>query len=74
MNIEVQNRIEYTVMCISEFANKNSLHPQKAYCYLKEFGGITFLKDNYYAEHLQSIDDTIEDLLIICKRNGGYIG
>lgn len=73
MSIEVQNRIEYTIMCISEFANKNSLHPQKAYRYLKTFGGIAFLKDCYDAEHLQSIDDAIDDLLIICKKNGGKI-
>ncbi len=73
MSREIQNRIDYTVMCISEFSRKYSLHPQKAYIYLKEFGGISFLKDCYEAEHLLSIDDAISDLTIVCQRNGGKI-
>lgn len=73
MSKEIQNRIDYTVTCISEFSRKYSLHPQKAYLYLKEFGGISFLKDCYEAEHLLSIDDAISDLTIVCQRNGGKI-
>lgn len=73
MSREIQNRIEYTVMCISEFSQKHSMHPQKAYLYLKQHGGIAFLKDCYEAEHLLSIEDAIDDLTFICHRNGGKI-
>lgn len=73
MSREIQNRINYTVMCISEFSQKYSLHPQKGYIYLKTFGGIDFLKDCYDAEHLLSIDDAISDLTLVCQRNGGKI-
>lgn len=73
MSKEIQNRINYTVMCISEFSERYSLHPQKAYLYLKNYGGIAFLKECYEAEHLLSIEDAIDDLTLICKKNGGKI-
>lgn len=33
--------------------------------------GIAFLIEFYDVEHLQSMDETIDDLLIICQKNGG---
>ena len=73
MSQEIRNRIDYTVMCISEFSQRHDMHPQKAYKYLKEYGGIAFLKDCYDAEHLLSIEDAIDDLTAVCARNGGKI-
>lgn len=73
MSKEIQNRIEYTVMCISEFAQRYALHPRQSYAYLKRHGGIEFLKECYDAEHLLSIEDAIDDLTVICRRNGGQI-
>lgn len=73
MSRDIQNRINYTVTCINEFSEKYSLHPQKAYLYLKAYGGIAFLKDCYEAEHLLSIEDAIDDLTVVCQRNGGKI-
>lgn len=73
MSEYIRKRIDYTVMCISEFSQRHSIPPQKAYKYLKEFGGMAFLKDCYDAEHLLSIEDAIDDLTIICQRNGGKI-
>ena len=73
MSKEIQNRIDYTVMCIREFSSKYSMHPQKAYLYLKTYGGIAFLKDCYDAEHLLSIDDAIDDLTYVCRKNGGNV-
>lgn len=73
MSNEIRNRIDYTVICISEFSQKYSMHPQKAYLYLKKHGGIAFLKDCYDAEHLLSIEDAVDDLAIICRRNGGNV-
>ncbi|MBP3755856.1 MAG: DUF3791 domain-containing protein, partial [Prevotella sp.] len=38
------------------------------------FMGMDFLYRFYEAEHTQSIDDAIDDLILICKRNGGALG
>ncbi len=73
MDKETENRIDYTVTCISEFSYRHSLSYQDSYLYLKKYGGIAFLVDCYEAEHLLSIDDTIDDLTFLCKRNGGNL-
>lgn len=73
MSTEIKNRINYTIACISEFSERYSMHPQTAYLYLKNYGGIAFLKDCYEAEHLLSIEDAIDDLTLICRKNGGKI-
>ena len=73
MSREIRNRINYTVMCIGAFSARYSLGLQEGYLYLKQFGGIAFLKDCYEAEHLLSIDDAVDDLTTLCKRNGGHV-
>ena len=73
MSQEIRNRINYTVMCIGAFSAHHSLHLKDGYCYLKQYGGISFLKDCYEAEHLLSIEDAVNDLTILCKRNGGNV-
>lgn len=73
MSREIRNRIDYTVICIGAFSARHSLDLQEAYLYLKKFGGIAFLKDCYEAEHLLSIDDAVDDLTVLCRRNGGDV-
>lgn len=73
MSQEIRNRIDYTVICISEFSQRHAMHPQQAYLYLKKYGGMAFLKDCYDAEHLLSIDDAVDDITAVCKKNGGKI-
>jgi hypothetical protein len=46
---------------------------QAAYHYLQKYKGLAFLIEFYDVEHLQSIDETIDDLLIVCKKNGGAL-
>ena len=65
------NQINWTVVCINEFARNREMTPKTAFQYLLAFGGIGFLKEHYEAEHLLSIEDTVDDLKIICKNNGG---
>ena len=46
---------------------------QDAFRYLYEHKGVEFLIEFYDVEHLQSMDETIDDLLVICQKNGGAI-
>jgi len=66
--------IEYIVAVISEFAKRNVLTVKEASNYLLRFKGIDFLEQCYPAEHTLSVNDWIEDVTIVCKRNGGGIG
>lgn len=66
--------IEYVVTAISEFAKRNLLTAKEATNYLLRFKGIDFLEQCYPAEHTLSINDWVDDITAVCKRNGGRIG
>ena len=42
--------------------------------YLDRFKGVDFLIEFYPTLHLQSIEDTVDDLIVMCKKNGGALG
>ncbi|MCD8385811.1 MAG: DUF3791 domain-containing protein [Bacteroidales bacterium] len=63
--------IEYIVCCISEFGNVHKIAMHQAYEYLSKFGGLDFLRKFYNVEHTFSVEDAIEDITMICHRNGG---
>ena len=65
--------LNYIVICISEFAKEKNISRKEAYNYLKEYKGLEFLNECYEAEHTVSLDDAVEDLTEVCKRNGGNI-
>ena len=65
--------IPFLTACINAFGQRFAMTRQAAYRYLQEHKGLAFLIEFYDVEHLQSIDDTIDDLLIVCQRNGGTL-
>lgn len=67
------NVVRYMVVCVSEFANRFNIGDREAFNYLKEHKAIKFLIDNYEAEHTLSLDDAIEDMIIVSRNNGGYM-
>lgn len=73
MSTEQKNRIEYIVACISEFARRHGLTLGQSYGYLSRHKGLRFLNEFYEVEHTFSIDDAIDDLTKVCKRNGGAL-
>lgn len=70
---ELKNRIEYIVVCVSEFAKRFKLTNQQAYAYLRRFTGIEFLNEYYEVEHTQSIESAVDDLQVLCYNKGGRI-
>lgn len=67
------NKIAFVVACVNEFAKKLKLSPKEAFMYLYNHKAIKFLKENYEAEHTLSFDNVMEDLSILCRRNGGAL-
>jgi hypothetical protein len=61
------------VYCVSAFAKKYGLNNSQAFSYLGRFKGISFLDECYEAEHQLSILNAVDDLTIICHRNGGAL-
>ncbi len=68
---ELKKKINYTVVCVNEFARKFHITEKKAFTYLYDHKGIEFLKEHYDIEHTLSLDDAVEDLTIVCRNNGG---
>lgn len=66
-------KIPYINMCIRLFAKRFQLTLPKAAGYLCAFKGIKFLDDFYLSEHLLPVEDALDDLVAICKQNGGAI-
>lgn len=66
-------KIPYVNACIRAFAKRFGLPIQKAFKYLYDHKGINFLDEFYEIEHLQSIDDAVDDLIVYCKKNGGTL-
>ena len=73
MSREMSNRIAYLVACVGAFAERYGLSNQNAYLYLHQYKGTDFLRDYYDIEHTFSIEEAVEDLTMICQRNGGAI-
>jgi len=69
----MENKINWIVACVSEFAHRFGMTVKSAFQYLYQHGGIAFLVEQYEAEHLLSFDDAVDDLIIICKSRGGAL-
>lgn len=65
--------IGYIVAVISEFARANNMTIREASNYLNRYRGLDFLTEHYEAEHLLSIEDSVQDLVKVCYNNGGGI-
>ena len=70
---ELNNRLLYFFCCIGAFARRYSLSNAQAYRFLEEFKGLDFIDQHYEVEHTQSIEDSVEDMMTVCQRNGGVL-
>lgn len=73
MPTETRNILDYIVVCVSEFASRHNLPQQEAYQYLRKHDGIRFLREFYDVEHTLSFEEAVDDLTIVCRRNGGAL-
>ena len=67
-------QIPFINACIRAFARRVGLPIKNVFQYLDRFKGMEFLINLYPKLHLQSIDDTVDDLIVMCKKNGGKLG
>lgn len=70
---EQKKMINFTVVCVNEFARKHNLSVKEAFQYLFQFKAIEFIKENYESEHTLPFDTILEDVDVLCRRNGGML-
>lgn len=68
-----KNKLDFTVALIAEFAATYKLKQKQALNYLNRFKGLQFLQKHYEVLHTQSFEDVIDDLVMVCRNNGGQL-
>ncbi len=68
---ETKKKINYTVVCVNEFAERHNISAKEAFVYLYDHQGIAFIKEHYDIEHTLSIEEAMDDLDLVCRKNGG---
>ena len=70
---EIQNKAEYIVIFITEFARRFGLSAAQAYRYLNRYKAIKFLDEHYNVAHTQSFEDMVQNMAVYCQRHGGAL-
>ena len=63
--------IPFINLVVRTFAERFAMTRQAAYAYLRKYNGLAFLIDFYDVEHLQDVEETVDDLIIKCQQHGG---
>ena len=69
----MKDKIDYIVMLIAEFAKRNQMTQQQAYCYLSQFKGLELCDKHYGIMHTLSLDDNLDSISAYCRKNGGAL-
>ena len=73
MSEQTRKQVNYMVTCIHEFARRNNISQRDAYLFLQQYQGISFLNEFYDVEHTLSMNDAMDDLESVCRKNGGVL-
>jgi len=66
-----RDEISFTTFIIPEFAKSYKMSVQDAYRYLKKYGGLDYLDENWWALHTDNPFWAVRDMFEICRQNGG---
>ena len=70
-DMNVQSEINYFMMIIDHISKKLGKSICDTYAYIKKYQGMAFLYECYDINHTLSTEDVVDDILTICKKNGG---
>lgn len=65
--------IPFINSCIRSMAHRHALTVKAAFLYLKRFLGLNYLIEFYDTLHLQSIDDAVDEMTVVCQKHGGLL-
>ncbi|MDR1719025.1 MAG: DUF3791 domain-containing protein [Dysgonamonadaceae bacterium] len=69
---EASDRIGFITYIIPKFADEFRMNRHDAYLYLKKYGGIDYIFQNWWALHTDNPFWAVRDIHEICYRNGGW--
>ena len=68
-----KNTAYYSTMIINMFAKRFKISMKDAWQYLNRYKGMSFLLEHYNINHTLNSDDVVDDLVAICKKEGGNL-
>jgi len=71
MDKETCDKVRFVTFIIGEFAYTYRMNRQMAYLYLKQYGGLDFLYDCWWALHTDTPARAVSDISRVCLMNGG---
>lgn len=73
MESNVKDKLEWTVIFVTEFGKKHGLTLKQSFNYLLRYKGIDFVERHYDYLHTQSFVSTVDDMTAYCHKMGGGI-
>ena len=70
---ETTDKVGFISFIVPEFALGYKMNMQKAYLYLKQYGGIDYLNKHWWALHTDNPYWVMRSLANVCRKNGGYL-
>jgi len=70
---ETADRTAFTCFMIDEFAETHKIDKPNGYRYLKQYGGLDYIRKHWWALHINSLDYVLDDVFELCRKNGGYL-
>ena len=70
---EMEECYSFIASCVAAFAKAKGLTMSKAFNYLNLYKGIYLLSSCYEVEITLPLDEILNDLTMVCQRNGGGI-
>jgi len=73
MENEKAVRMSYLNYMIHKFAESYKMNKPKGYSYLKQYGGLDFIREHWWALHTDNQKHSVRSVFQVCKNNGGYL-
>ena len=70
---DIRDKIEWTVIFVSEFGRRHGLTLKQALNYLSRYKGLVFVDKHYDYLHTQSFMSVVDDMTEYCSKMGGGI-
>ncbi|MDR2970033.1 MAG: DUF3791 domain-containing protein [Tannerellaceae bacterium] len=68
---ETKDKVVFMTFIIQMFARAYKMSGPKAYLYLKQYGGMDFLNECWWALHIDNPVYAVHDMYLVCRNNGG---
>jgi len=68
---DASDKLSFVTFIIPQFARSYKMNKQEAYRYLKKYGGIDYVLNNWWTMHTENPFWAVRDMYRVCYKNGG---